>query len=101
MEQEAIISQARKLLHRTASNIHDGPLQELKLIMDDLELLKMNQPHLDIDPILDKLEDMGHHLRLHLNQTRTLALAITPELRSGLDVGIEKKLPSDAKGSHL
>ena len=92
VEQEAAISQARKLLHRIASNIHDGPLQELKLIMDDLEVLQMNQPHLNIDPLLDKLEDMGEHLRQHLNQTRTLALAITPELREGLDVGIEKKL---------
>jgi len=92
VEQEAIIARARKLLHHTASNIHDGPLQELKLIMDDLEMLQMEQPDLNIDPLLDKLEDMGYHLREHLSQASALALVITPELREGLDVGIEKRL---------
>jgi signal transduction histidine kinase len=44
VEQTAVISQARKLMHRLASDIHDGPLQELKLIMDRLELLQMEFP---------------------------------------------------------
>jgi len=52
VEQAAVISQSRKLMHRLASNIHDGPLQELKLIMDNLELLQMKFPPLPIDPLL-------------------------------------------------
>ncbi len=92
IEQAAAISQARKLLHRIAANIHDGPLQELKLVMDSLELLQMNTPSVDINPILDRLEDMGNHLRQQLNQTRAIALEITPDLREGLDIGITRKI---------
>jgi signal transduction histidine kinase len=92
VEQEAVISQARKLLNRISANIHDGPLQELKLIMDSLEILQVEHPNLDIDPILEQLESMGHQLRQQLYHTLTLSLQITPELREGLAVGIEKKL---------
>ena len=92
VEQSAVISQAHKLLHRIASNIHDGPLQELKVVMDRLELLQMNSTPADLDPILDRLADLGHHLRQQLNQTREIALEITPELREGLDIGIAHKL---------
>jgi signal transduction histidine kinase len=92
IEQEAIISQSRKLLHRLASNIHDDPLQEFKTILDSLEIFQLTKPSLNLDPILDQLEQMGHHLRQHLIQTRTIALELTPELRDGLDVGINKKL---------
>ena len=74
VEQSAVISQAHKLLHRIASNIHDGPLQELKVVMDRLELLQMNSTPVDLDPILDRLADLGHHLRQQLNQTREIAL---------------------------
>ena len=38
-ERQAILLQSRKLLHRVATDIHDGPLQELKLAMDSIELL--------------------------------------------------------------
>lgn len=92
IEQTAIISQTHKLLHRIAANIHDGPLQELKLVMDHLELLQMNSPDLDLNSILDRLEDLGTHLRQQLHQTREIALEITPNLREGLDIGIAKKL---------
>ena len=92
IEQTAVISQTRKLLHRIAANIHDGPLQELKLVMDRLELLQMNSQTVDLNPILDRLEDMGNQLRQQLNQTRAIALEITPDLREGLDIGIAKKL---------
>jgi signal transduction histidine kinase len=92
IEQEAIIAQARKLLNRICANIHDGPLQELKLIMDSLEILQLKNPHLNVEPILDKIEAMGHHLRQQLHYTYTLPLQITPELRDGLAVGMEKKL---------
>ncbi|WP_271251776.1 sensor histidine kinase [Pseudanabaena sp. Chao 1811] len=92
IEQAAVISQARKLLHRIAANIHDGPLQELKLVMDQLEFLQMNSPDGNFNPILDRLEDLGDRLRQQLNQTRELALEITPDLREGLDIGITKKL---------
>ncbi|BBC22983.1 sensor histidine kinase [Pseudanabaena sp. ABRG5-3] len=92
IEQTAVISQTRKLLHRIAADIHDGPLQELKLVMDCLELLQMNSQAVDLNPILDRLEDLGNHLRQQLHQTREIALEITPDLREGLDIGIAKKL---------
>lgn len=101
IEQTAIISQTHKLLHRIAANIHDGPLQELKLVMDRLELLQMNYPDLDLNPILDRLEDLGNHLRQQLHQTREIALEITPDLREGLDIGIAKKLQNLVKSGEL
>ncbi len=60
--------------------------------MDRLELLQMNSNSVDLDPILDRLENLGHHLRQQLNQTREIALEITPKLREGLDIGIAHKL---------
>ncbi|MFM7580515.1 MAG: hypothetical protein ACKO5Q_26750, partial [Microcystaceae cyanobacterium] len=63
VEQAAVISQARKLMHRLASDIHDGPLQELKVIMDRLEILQSQFPEPPIDPILDQLATLGTHLR--------------------------------------
>jgi signal transduction histidine kinase len=92
VEQAAVISQARKLMHRLASDIHDGPLQELKVIMDRLELLEVQHPELPIDPILDQLATLGTHLRQHLSRTNAIALDITPELRNGLDKGIQSQL---------
>ena len=92
VEQEAVISLARKVLNRISANIHDGPLQELKIIMDSLEILKIEHSHLNIDSILEKLESAGYHLRQQLHHTRSLSLEITPELREGLAVGLEKKL---------
>ena len=92
VEQTAVISQARKLMHRLASDIHDGPLQELKVIMDHLELLQLQHPELPIDPILDQLATLGTHFRQHLSRTNAIALDITPELRNGLDQGINTQL---------
>ncbi len=92
IEQTAAISQAKKMLNRLAADIHEGPLQELKLIMDRLEILQFNGTASNLDPILDGLENLGHHLRQKLNQTRAITLEITPELKSGLDVGIKTKL---------
>jgi signal transduction histidine kinase len=92
IEQTAAISQAKKMLHRIAANIHEGPLQELKLVMDRLEMFQFNGAALNLDPILDQLESLGHHLRQQLNQTRAITLEITPELKAGLDVGIKVKL---------
>jgi signal transduction histidine kinase len=92
VEQTAVISQAHKLLHRVASNIHDGPLQELKLIMDCLELLQLKATPIDLNPILDQLSELGNHLRQQLSQTRAITLTITPELRNGLAQGIQTRL---------
>jgi signal transduction histidine kinase len=92
VEQAAVISQARKLMHRLASDIHDGPLQELKVIMDRLEILQSQFPEPPIDPILDQLATLGTHLRQHLSRTNAIALEITPELRNGLDQGIQTQL---------
>lgn len=94
IEQTAAISQARKMLHRIAANIHEGPLQELKLVMDRLEMLQFNREEeaSNLDPVLDQLEDLGHHLREQLEVARTITLEITPELKAGLDIGIKAKL---------
>lgn len=93
-EQAAALSQAQKILTRTADDIHDGPLQELKLVMDDLELLQLGHSTVDIDATLDKLENIGYGLRSSLENTRIMAekLKVTPELRLGLVGGIRLKL---------
>lgn len=89
-EQEAILSRTRKILHRTASDIHDGALQDLKLVMDKIEL----EPDLDVDSILDKLAALGQEIREKLSNIRRLAekMEVTPALRQGLDVGISATL---------
>jgi CHASE2 domain-containing sensor protein len=105
VEQAAIISQTRKLMQRLASHIHEGPLQELKLVMDRLEILQMNFPveqaQASVDPILDLLESLGHHLRQQINQTAAIALEITPELREGLDAGIKTRLQQLVQSGEL
>ncbi|MCM1984495.1 sensor histidine kinase [Lyngbya confervoides] len=101
VEQSAIISQARKLMHRLASNIHDGPLQELKVIMDQLELLQLKFPQLPVDPLLDQLSTLGDHLRQHLSQTRGIALSISPELREGLGDGLRSRIQTLQESGEL
>jgi signal transduction histidine kinase len=91
-ERQAIISYAKKLLHRVASNIHDGPLQELKMVMDEIELLEIEQENEKLNLILDKLENIGKNVRIYLDNTRNLSFEISPELRQGLDLGIRKKI---------
>lgn len=92
IEKTAVISQTRKLMHRLASDIHDGPLQELKIIMDRLELLQMQFPQLPVEPLLDRVQTLATHLHEHLNRTRAIAFTMTPELREGLDSGIKTRL---------
>jgi signal transduction histidine kinase len=60
--------------------------------MDRLEMLQLSSGALDLDPILDRLASLGHHLRQQLNQTRAVSLKITPKLKAGLAGGIETKL---------
>lgn len=93
-ERKAVLLQARKLLHRVATDIHDGPLQELKLVMDGIELIAINHPAINPNPLLDRLEAVGRDLRTQLCNTRTMAqkLEITPELQAGLDKGIKHRL---------
>ena len=93
-ERQAVLLQTRKLLHRVATDIHDGPLQELKLVMDQIEMLNIHHPSLKIDPLLDRLEEVGLALRNQLSNTRTIAekLEITPELQLGLAQGIQQYL---------
>ncbi len=92
-------------MQRLASHIHEGPLQELKLVMDRLEILQMNFPveqsQVSVDPILERLESLGHHLRQQLNQTAAIALEITPELREGLDAGIKTRLEQLVQSGEL
>ena len=93
-ERQAVLLQSRKLLHRVATDIHDGPLQELKLAMDSIELLALSHPSPLMNSILDRLEAVGLALRNQLSSTRTIAekLEITPELQDGLDRGIHQWL---------
>ncbi|MDV2994134.1 MAG: hypothetical protein N4J56_003788 [Chroococcidiopsis sp. SAG 2025] len=93
-ERQAVLLQARKLLHRVVTDIHDGPLQELKLVMDGIELLAINHPTVNPNPLLDKLEAVGRELRAQLGNTRTIAekLEITPELEAGLERGMRQHL---------
>ncbi len=93
-EQEAILDQTRKLVHRTATDIHQRELGELRNAMDCIEILLQKYPALDNDPmwhkILPKLEAVGKGIRHQLNDLRSLAdkLKITPELRAGLHEGM-------------
>ena len=93
-ERQAVLLQTRKLLHRVASDIHDGPLQELKLVMDTLEFFSLRHPALPVDSLLNQLEAIGLDLRNQLNSTRILAekLEITPDLQFGLNRGIKRWL---------
>ncbi len=99
-EQEAAIDQARKLLYRIATDIHDRELQELKVVMDELESLQWQQqqgqnPDPAIyDRLLEQLERIGRGIREQLNDVRTLAtkLGISPSLREGLHRGIDSYL---------
>jgi signal transduction histidine kinase len=92
IEQTAILAQVQKALRRLAAHIHEGPLQELKLVMDRLELLQTNGTRSELDPVLDQLTRLGHHLRQQLNQARAISLEITPLLKRGLAAGIDTKL---------
>lgn len=100
VEQEAAVDQARKLLYRVATDIHDRELQELKLVMDKVELMQwQSQQQQSIssaayDPVLQQLEDIGQGIRDQLNDVRTLAskLHVSPELKDGLHLGIRTHL---------
>ena len=62
--------------------------------MDGIELLAVNNPTINYNPLLDKLEAVGRDLRDQPRNTRTMAeeLEITPELHTGLDRGILQHL---------
>jgi len=102
-KRQAVLLQARKLLHRVVTDIHDGPLQELKLVMDGIELLAINHPTVNPNPLLDKLEAVGRELRAQLGNTRLMAekLAVTPELEAGLDRGMRQHLQQLVKSGEL
>ncbi|MBC7880165.1 MAG: CHASE2 domain-containing protein [Anaerolineae bacterium] len=98
-EREAILNQAKKLLYRVATDIHDRPLQELKLVMDQLEDQLIDLPTesalaIALDRCIVELQEVGRSIRLELNDLRTVAakLEITPTLKAGLHAGIETEL---------
>lgn len=93
-EQAVALSQAHKILTRTADEIHGGPLQELKLVMDDLEKLEFEPSAIDLDATVDRLERIGSSMRSSLENTRNMAekLKVTPQLRLGLEIGIQLQL---------
>ncbi len=106
VRQAAILSQTRKLLARTATDIHDQPLQDLKLVMDQLEmitfdgkvdanLLQLRHPTRGSISLVEKLSHIGQTIRDHLNDMQTVAQkqqAISPELAAGLGKGMARWL---------
>jgi signal transduction histidine kinase len=91
-EQQAILTKAKKLINRIASELHDGPLQELKIVMDDLEILEIQNPSIELHNPLNKLEQLGKNIRKILAEKDELSFKITKELKLGLDHGIKSKL---------
>jgi len=93
-EQQVALSQAQKILYRVGNELHSGALQELKLLMDDLELLQLGASSVEISSILEKAEKIGTELRLALYDTHWMAqkLHINSELNEGLVVAIKCKL---------
>lgn len=102
-QRNATLSRTRKVLARVATDIHDGPLQELKLVMDQVEELEtLIDPELLVvktsvksEPIVDKLVRIGQDIRNQLNDLQIIArkqLDISPELVSGLAQGIQTHL---------
>ncbi|NBD15052.1 MAG: CHASE2 domain-containing protein [Cyanobacteria bacterium] len=93
-EQQVALSQAQKILYRVGDELHSGALQELKLLMDDLELLQLGASSVEISSILEKAEKIGTDLRLALYDTHWMAqkLHINSELNEGLLVAIKRKL---------
>lgn len=106
IEQTAIISETQKLLSRVATDIHDSPLQDLKLVMDrleeieyensiDLNLLRVKHSKTASISLVDKLAEIGQDIRDHLNDIQTIAQkkwTISSELTHGLAAGIEDRL---------
>ncbi|MGI0480473.1 CHASE2 domain-containing protein [Geminocystis sp. CENA526] len=105
MEQEAIINQAKKLIKRLAVEIHDGPLQEIKIILDELEWLEKenHQPQLSkrFNLLLNQVEKMGKNLRCILGKKTNNLLEISPELKNGLTKGLEITLKNLEKNDQL
>lgn len=93
-ERDAAIQQARKVLYRVATDIHDCELQELKLVMDSLEVWQWQNPDLDCDKVLAQLEAIGSGIRLQLNDVRSLASkwGISDTLKGGLHQGMHDYL---------
>ncbi|MFQ3626639.1 MAG: hypothetical protein SNJ81_03575 [Cyanobacteriota bacterium] len=102
-QRNATLSRTRKVLARVATDIHDGPLQELKLVMDQVEELEtLIDPELLVvktsvksEPIVDKLVRIGQDIRNQLNDLQIIArkqLDISPELVSGLAQGMQTHL---------
>jgi signal transduction histidine kinase len=95
-ERQAVLNQARKLLYRVATDIHDNQLQELKLVMDGLEyaLVDPKQMHQAIDEAISRLAHVGQGIRDELNDIRNVAtkLEISPQLKQGLLQGLKAEL---------
>lgn len=89
-EEKAVILQTRKLLQRVASDIHDTALQDLKVLMDKLEL----ESNLDSEFVIDHLELIGSQIREQLHSMRQMSqkLEVSLILRSGLGSGIRANL---------
>jgi CHASE2 domain-containing sensor protein len=95
-ERQAVLNQARKLLYRVATDIHDNQLQELKLVMDGLEeaLIDPKQTNQAIDKAISRLAHVGQGIRDELNDIRNVAakLEISPQLKGGLLEGLKAEL---------
>lgn len=91
-EEEATISQARKLILRIWSDIHDDPLQELRVAMDDIEIVSLSDA--EKQPILERLSYAGTQIRKLLDPETIKELSLQSLLRQGLIAGINAYLDS-------
>jgi len=104
MNREAVLRQTRKLLSRVATDIHDGPLQELKLVMDQIEeiepmlppeTLKIKHSTFDTETIPSRLAYIGNSIRDGLSELQIIAASqgnISSELSLGLVKGIQRRI---------
>lgn len=88
-EEKALMLQNRKLLQRVASDIHDTALQDIKVLMDKLEL----ESNINSEYILERLELIGCQIREQLNSMRQVSQKLyISSLSSGLDSAIQNYL---------
>ena len=89
-EEEAMLSKAKQLIRGKWSDIHEYPLQELKVAMYELEFSSLSSQESEL--IINRLSTVGQEIRKHLTLDLDSELTLTPELDHGLTVAIQKKL---------
>ncbi|MBE9060110.1 sensor histidine kinase [cf. Phormidesmis sp. LEGE 11477] len=93
-ERQAIVNHASNQLRSIADRVHQDALHHLKLAMDRLELMRIDNLDCDLQVPIEKLLQASESIRSNLQETRLCAkeLAISPELKPGLCEAIHKHL---------